>query len=415
MNKTRIKILGFFFVITLAFGSGIYLGFSGRIGDMVSAQSSAPTYTLKIGGATQPSDVDMAEFWKAWEVLNERFVQTHGSTSLPTDKEKLYGAIQGLVDSYGDPYTTFFPPVQAAIFTENISGAFGGVGMQLDQDKDGNIVVTAPLKDSPAQKAGVLSGDIVVKINATSTEGMKLEQAVSFIRGPKGTPVTITLVRKGEAAPVEVTIVRDTISIPEIKTYTRPDGVFVIQLYTFSGNSADLFREALREFVQSGKTRLILDLRGNPGGYLEAAVQMASYFLPVGEVVVTEDFKGKQNNEVARSLGYNVFSGKKLSMAILIDQGSASASEILAGALSQHGVAKLVGQKSFGKGSVQQLVDVGGGAQLKVTVARWLTPNGTSLSDGGLVPDILATTTVQDIKEGKDPGMDAAARYLLGQ
>jgi carboxyl-terminal processing protease len=415
MNTMRVKVGGIFLLVALAFGGGIYLGFSGRIGDTASAQGDAPTYTLSIGGATQPAGVDMTQFWRTWAILNERFVQTHSSTTIPTDQEKIQGAIEGLVASYGDPYTTFFPPVEAAIFTETISGAFGGVGMQLDQDKEGNIVVTAPLKDSPAQKAGVQTGDVVTKINATSTEGMKLDQAVSFIRGPKGTKVTLTFMRKGTTEPIVLTIVRDTINVPEIKTYTRPDGVFVIQLYTFTANSSDQFRAALREFVESGKTRLIFDLRGNPGGYLEAAVQMASYFLPVGEVVVTEDFKGKQNNVVSRSSGYNVFASKKLSMAILIDAGSASASEILAGALNQHGVAKLVGTKSFGKGSVQQLVDVGGGAQLKVTVARWLTPNGTNLSDGGLTPDIFATTTAADIKDGKDPGMDAAARYLLTQ
>ena len=162
-------------------------------------------------------------------------------------------------------------------------------------------------------------------------------------------------------------------------------------------------------------TKLILDLRGNPGGYLEAAVQMASYFLPVGDVVVTEDYKGKQQNIVHRSLGYNVFSGKKLSMVILVDQGSASASEILAGALSQHGVAKLVGTRTFGKGSVQQLIELGGGAEIKVTVARWLTPNGTNISDGGLQPDIAKTRTAEDAAAGRDPQKDSAVAWLATQ
>ena len=282
----------------------------------------------------------------------------------------------------------------------------------LDLNKGGELIVVAPLKDSPAETAGMRSGDIVIAINGTSTQGMTVEKAVSLIRGKKDTTVTLTVRRDGVAKPFDVSIVRDTINIPEIKTYKRSDGIFVMQLYQFSANSADLFRVGLKEFIQSGSNKLIFDVRGNPGGYLDAAVQMASYFLPVGDTVVTEDFKGKQENQSHRSLGYNVFAGKNLKMAILADQGSASASEILAGALQQHGVAKLVGTRTFGKGSVQQLIDIGGGAQLKVTVARWLTPNGSSISDGGLKPDINATTTVEDIKAGKDPQMDAAAAYL---
>ena len=185
-------------------------------------------------------------------------------------------------------------------------------------------------------------------------------------------------------------------------------------MYSFSENSADLFRDALRQFVQSGDTKLLLDLRGNPGGYLDAAVSMASYFLPVGSVVVTEDFKGKQESVARRSFGYNIFSGNKnFKMAILADQGSASASEILAGALQQHNVAKLFGTRTFGKGSVQQLMDLGGGAEIKITIARWLTPNGTSISDGGLWPDISATRNNVDITAGRDPQTDVAVIYLL--
>jgi carboxyl-terminal processing protease len=286
----------------------------------------------------------------------------------------------------------------------------------MDQDADGNIVVTAPLKGSPAEAAGIQSGDIVTMIDATSTAGMSVDEAVSLIRGELGTKVKLTLMRKGVTDPVVVTITRQTINVPEINNYSRPDGVYVIQLYTFTANSADLVRDALRQYLQSGDSRLILDLRGNPGGYLDQAVQIASYFLPVGDTVVTEDFEGKQDNIVNRSFGYNIFAGKKLSMAILIDQGSASASEILSGALQQHGVAKLVGTRSFGKGSVQQLMDLGNGAQIKITIARWLTPNGSSISNGGLTPDLAASsTTAADIKAGKDSTMDAAASWLLTQ
>jgi carboxyl-terminal processing protease len=404
MNRARLKAAGVFIALLLAFGVGIYTGVSDRVSGLVSAQ------TL---GGVQPAGVDFAKFWQAWALLNKNFVETHASSSAPTDQQKLYGAIKGLTDSYGDPYTTFFPPVEAQQFNDAIAGSFSGVGMEMG-DKDGAITVIAPLKGSPAEKAGIRSGDVVIMVDATSTQGLTVDDAVKMIRGPKGTTVKLTLERASTTEPVIVSIVRDTISVPIVEG-SEKGGVYTIALYSFSQNSAELFRAELRKFVESGDRKLILDLRGNPGGYLEAAVQMASYFLPIGDTIVTEDYKGTQTNLVHRSLGYNVFAGKDLKMVILADQGSASASEILAGALQQHNVAKLVGTRTFGKGSVQQLMELGGGAEIKITVARWLTPNGSSISDGGLQPDIKAERTIDDAKAGKDPQMDAALQWLKSQ
>lgn len=402
-------------LVAAAFGLGLYTGVGERISHTVSAASgSSSTITLDLTGAKQPSGIDAAQLWKAWQLLDQTYVATHASSTIPTAQERLYGAIQGLTESYGDPYTVFMPPAKAQEFQEDISGAFEGVGMELGT-KDKAITVVAPLKDSPAEKAGIRTGDKVLAIDGKLTDGMAVDTAIQLIRGKKGTTVKLTVAREGESKPLEISIVRDVISIPVLKSYKRADGIFVVELYSFSANSADLFRGALRDFFESGSTKLILDLRGNPGGYLDAAVDMASYFLPVGETVVTEDFKGKQDPVVHRSVGYNVFANKKLSMAILIDQGSASASEILSGALQQHGVAKLIGTRSFGKGSVQQLMDLGGGAQLKITIARWLTPNGTSISDGGLTPDIQKDRTIDDVKAGKDPQMDSAVSWLVTQ
>jgi carboxyl-terminal processing protease len=420
MTTTRWKVLGLFVALFIAFSGGVFFAAGGHMGDTVSADtasSTGPSLHISVfNHVSQPANVDMSQFWQAWGILQDNYVVTHPSSTIPTDQQKIYGAIAGLADSYGDPYTVFFPPAQAASFTSEVTGTFAGVGMQMDQDDQGNLIVTAPLKDSPAMKAGVLSGDIILSIDATSTAGMSVDQAVAYIRGPIGTTVKLTIARKGITQPVVISIVRDTINIPEINDYARKDGIYVIQLYTFTANSADLFRTALRNFQQSGDTRLIFDLRGNPGGYLDQAVQMASYFLPVGDTIVTEDFEGKQDNVVNRSLGYNVFANKKLSMAILVDQGSASASEIFSGALQQHGVAKLVGTRTFGKGSVQQVMDLGGGAELKVTVARWLTPNGSSIMGNGIQPDIAASSTTADnVKNGQDPTMDTAATWLHTQ
>ncbi len=396
-------------VLVAVFGLGLYTGVAERISNTVSAQS-----TTYITSGKAPSGIDESQLWRVWSLLDQQYVPSHSSSTIPTAKERLYGAIEGLAASYGDPYTVFMPPADAQIFQDDIKGEFGGVGMELGT-KEGKVVVVSPLKDSPAEKAGMRSGDRVLAVDGKSTEGMAVDGAVKIIRGKKGTTVKLTIGRAGETKPIEVSIVRDTISIPIIKSYHTQDGIFVIELYSFSANSVDLFRQALRDFFISGDTKLILDLRGNPGGYLEAAVEMASFYLPVGETIVSEDFKGKREAVVHRSLGYNVFQNKKLSMAILVDQGSASASEILAGALQQHNVAKLIGTRTFGKGSVQQLIDVGDGAQLKVTIARWLTPNGKSISDGGLTPDIQKERTIEDVKAGKDPQKDAAVLWLITQ
>jgi len=286
--------------------------------------------------------------------------------------------------------------------------------------RGGALVVIAPLKGTPAEQAGVKSGDRILEIDGESTEGMTVDEAVQRIRGERGTAVTITIQRDDERELREIEIVRAVISIPTIETADaqspelRADGIFVIRLFNFSAISSGLFRQALREFVESGDDKLILDLRGNPGGFLEASVDIASWFLPAGKVVVTEDLGGEGEPRVHRSKGLNIFN-ENLKMAVLIDQGSASASEILAGALQEHGVAVLVGEHTFGKGSVQELIDVTSDTSLKITVARWLTPNGVSISDGGLSPDIEVAITEEDIAAGRDPQLDRAAEYLRAQ
>ncbi len=332
----------------------------------------------------------------------------HASTTIPTTKEKLWGAIEGLTASYGDPYTVFMPPVEAKQFQDQIRGDFEGVGMEIGV-KDDLITVIAPLKDTPAERAGLRPGDGIVSIDGKSTEGMSTDEAVNLIRGPKGTTVDFKIVRDGALS--DVPVVRDTINVPTIKgTLDKTSGVYTIALYTFTATSGDLFTSTLADFRASGSHKLIIDLRGDPGGYLDAAVSIASHFLPSGSVVVTEDYKGKQENLVHRSAGTGgVPSGTQV--VVLIDQGSASASEILSGALQDNKTATLIGTRSFGKGSVQELVDIDGGS-LKVTVARWLTPAGRSISDGGLTPDIKVDRTQDDAKAGKDPQMERAIQFL---
>ena len=356
----------------------------------------------------QPVGADFSEFWKAWNLLNEKQV----NSASVSDEVKMYGAIKGLAESYGDPYTVFFPPQEAKMFQSEISGNFEGVGMEVGI-KDNLLTVIAPLKGSPSERAGMKVGDKIISIDGTTTQNMTVDQAVEKIRGKKGTTVTFTVVRDQIKDPFDIKVVRDTINIPTIDTSVK-DGVFIIRLYSFTSSSPQLFRNALKSFVMSGSDKLILDLRGNPGGYLEAAVDMASWFLPSGKTIVSEDFKGKSEPITYKSKGYDIFNSN-LKMVILIDKGSASASEILAGALSEQGIAKLVGTQTYGKGSVQELVDITPDTSLKITVAKWLTPNGKSISDGGLIPDVKVEYTPEDQKKQLDPQESKALDILNGK
>jgi carboxyl-terminal processing protease len=359
---------------------------------------------------TTTAQVDFAPFWKAWDVIDKKFVPTTGTTTEKvSNQDRVWGAIKGMTDSLGDPYTTFFPPVEAKSFAEEISGNFEGVGMEVGI-RDNVLTVVAPLKDSPAFKAGIKSGDKIIQIDKTPTNKLSTEEAVALIRGKKGTEVTLTLYREGIKDTFEVKIIRDVIGIPTIDTEIRGD-VFVIRLYNFSAIAEGLFREALRKFINSGKNKLIIDLRGNPGGYLEAAIDMASWFLPAGTVVVKEDFRKAEDVKIYRSKGYNIFN-ESLKLVVLIDGGSASASEILAGALHENGIATLVGAQSFGKGSVQELVNITSDTSLKVTIAKWLTPNGNSISHGGLTPDVVVKLDEKEFLKGIDTQLNKALEIL---
>ncbi len=358
--------------------------------------------------ATSDTSVDLTDFWKAYNALEANFVETHASSTLPSTADKLWGSIKGLADSYGDPYTVFLPPKEAKQFSENISGNFSGVGMEIDI-KNGVLTVIAPLKGTPAEEAGIEALDQIVAIDGKPTDGLALDELISRIRGPAGTVVAFTIVR-GEKR-FDLSVVRRNIQVPEeADTFGAATGVYTIALYEFTGNSADLFDAAFERFKRSGSQRLLIDLRGDPGGYLDAAVAIAGHFLPKGTLVVSEDHEGKAPADRHTSPGPDDLPAGT-AVAVLIDQGSASASEILAGALQDHHAATLIGAKSFGKGSVQELIDIDHGA-LKVTVARWLTPSGRSISDGGLTPDLAVARTDADAAAKKDPQLARAVEFL---
>jgi carboxyl-terminal processing protease len=386
-------------VLTLSsFFVGLFVGsneLQGQVGEKVNQE--------EVG-----AEINFSPFWKTWKILNEKHIDA--DTIEPEDK--LWSSIEGLAASLGDPYTVFFPPQEAKEFQEEISGNFEGVGMEVGV-KESRITVVAPLKGTPAERSGIKPGDSILAIDGTPTFGMTIDEAVDLIRGERGTEVLLTILREGEEKTRDISITRDKIQIPTLDTDNRSDGVFVISLYNFSANVETEFKQALSEFAVSGSNKLILDLRGNPGGYLDASVEIASYFLPSGKVIVREVGKGGEELNVFRSRGYDIVSETDTEIIVLVNQGSASASEILAGALSENGVATLLGEQTFGKGSVQEVVEITPETTLKVTIAEWLTPEGTSISDEGLEPDIVVEYEVDETNLEYDNQLERAVEILL--
>jgi carboxyl-terminal processing protease len=389
--------------VTLAVGAFCFLAVGFFIG---SRGVDIPFVSASRGEG--PQSADMSSFYKAWEILDSNFAPA--TTTEITKEEKVWGAISGLAASYGDPYTVFLPPQEKEMFESEVAGNFGGVGMEIDI-RNGVLTVVAPLKETPAFRAGIKSGDVILQIDGEDTKDMRLEDAVSKIRGPEGTEVALKIARENEA-PFEIKVTREQINLPTVDTELRDDGVFVIKLYAFNANAPEKFRNALREFANSNSDKMIVDVRGNPGGYLEVAVDLASWYLPVGKPIVIQDFSDKQSQDVFRSRGYDIFN-ENLKLVILVDEGSASASEIFAGALHDHGKATLIGTKTFGKGSVQQVFDVTSDSSLKITIAQWLTPNGLSISHEGITPEIEVDITKEDIEAERDPQLDRAVEFLL--
>ena len=392
--STKLKkiLTSFFLVLTLliSFGLGTYFGKSRVVCEICP-----------------PQEIDFSLFWEVYHKLQEKFVDK-GKFDI---QKMIYGAISGMVKSLGDPYTVFFPPEETKRFEEDVKGVFEGVGMEIGIKK-GQLQVIAPLEGTPAQKAGLRSGDKILKINDTETSDLTIDEAVDLIRGPKGTEVTLTIFREEWKKTKEIKLMRDVIEVPSLKREIKEiDGqkIAYIQLYQFSENASFDFRKAAIEILTSPAQKIILDLRNNPGGYLEVAQQIAGWFLEKGKIVVLEDF-GQGNKQEYKAQGPGTFSDYKI--VILINQGSASASEILAGTLRDNRGILLIGEKSFGKGSVQELEKLKEGSSLKITVARWLTPKGQLITDVGLEPDIKVEMTEKDYEEEKDPQLDKAIEII---
>lgn len=351
----------------------------------------------------QPGEVDFSLFWDAWRVIQDKYV---GRADL--DKQELvFGAISGLVRALGDPYTVFFKPQEAKVFREDVAGSFEGIGAEIGVRSD-ILTVIAPFEGSPAKLAGLAAGDKIIKIDNESTENFTINEAVQRIRGPGGTTVNLTIIRGEEVK--EISIVRGTIKIPVLE-WTRKEGDIIhLKLFSFSQEAPRRFAESMVTILSQPVNGVVLDLRNNPGGFLEVAQEIMGWFVAPGEVVATEDFGNGQGRREYRAIGNGLLRDKKV--VVLINEGSASASEIVAGALRDLRGVKIVGTKSFGKGSVQELESLGGGSSLKVTVARWLTPSGISISQEGLSPDVVVEAPKGGNEDERDPQLEKAIEVI---
>lgn len=378
----------FFFLILIFFGVGIQIGKS-----------------LVICKVCPPEDLDFSLFWEALDILKKKYI-------LPKEidyKKILYGAISGMMNSLGDSYTVFLDPEKSKIFLEDVSGKFEGVGMEIGI-KEKQLQVIAPLEGTPAQKAGILAGDKIIRIDGESTSGITIEEAVKKIRGPKGTEVILTILREGWEEPKDFRIKRDVIKIPCVNLEKKENDIAYIRIYFFSESLKYEFYKIGREILNSGLKKIILDLRNNPGGYLEIAQNIGGWFLKRGDMVAIEDFGEEKKNKEYRAFGNEAF--LNFPVVVIINKGTASASEILASALRENRGVKLIGERSFGKGSIQEISSLSDESALKITVARWLTPKGELIEGKGLEPDIVVELTEEDIKEGRDPQLEKAIEII---
>jgi len=396
MSRSK-KIVLFISIIILILGS-YSLGFWAGKKTYLSGAGFTPRIINK---EYSPSEIDFSLFWHVWDLVKEKYVG-------PIDYQKMfYGAISGMVNALGDPYTAFMNPEEAQTFTNEMKGTFEGIGAEVGI-KNNQLLIIAPLEDSPAKKAGLLSGDKILKINGQDTTGLSLSEAVSKIRGPKGTEVKLLISREGFSEPKEFTIVRDLIKVKSVSWEMKNSEIAYIRLRSFDENSANEFKDAATEILAKNPRGIILDLRDNPGGYLDSSVEIASEFIPKG-VIVYEKFKDGRKKEYKATGNATL---EKFKLVVLINKGSASASEIVAGAIKDYRRGTLVGEQTFGKGSVQDLDELKGGAAIRITIAWWLTPSGRSINEEGIKPDMVVKMTEKDYNQNRDPQLDKALELL---
>jgi len=398
-KKITIAILTGFFILGV-FIAGLFIGASSNplmktiftVGkSQVLGKDSQPPYLLQ--------DVSYDLYWEVWNTVKERYFDS----AKVLDTELFYGSLAGMVASLGDPYSVFLNPQVNNEFTEELSGRFEGIGAEIGLRKD-QLTIIAPLPETPAYKAGLRSGDKILAIDGLDTQGMALDKAVSLIRGEKGSSVKLFISPADGKDMKEVEIIRDTIKIISVSWEDKGDQIVYIKISYFNEDTFDRFRDAVKEAIATNPKAIVLDLRGNPGGFLDVAVKIASYWVDAKPVVLEKMHDGSITPFPA--VGRPLL--KDIKTVVLVNEGSASASEIVAGALQDYKLGTIIGQQSFGKGSVQDLIEFNDGSSVKLTVAKWLTPNGQAIDEIGITPDIVVEMSIEDYDELRDPQLDKA-------
>ena len=401
MKKIQVSIYSLFLILLIGIGGGFYFG----QGNNIQIVDGGEKIVIKkeIG---QPKNVDFSVFWDTWKIIEEKYVDR------PADyNEMVYGAISGLVKSLDDPYSVFMDPEESKEFMEDMEGTFEGIGAEIGIRKN-ILTIIAPLEGMPAEKAGLKSGDKIIKIDGETTIDITLTEAVRKIRGEKGTEVALTIMRENLEESKEIKITRGLIDVKSVEWEMKKAGetdLAYLKIRRFSEDTYQELNKAAGEILSSSAKGIVLDLRNNPGGYLNVAVEVTSIFIDGKETVVIEDFGNGKKKEYKSSGRAKL---AHLPVAVLINQGSASASEILAGALRDIKKVKLVGEKSFGKGSVQELERLKDRSSVRLTVAKWLIPSGHCINEEGLKPDIEVEMTDEDIDNGIDKQLEEAMKIL---
>lgn len=400
--KKHFKIFIIIVLLCVSFFAGVFW-------DKYAASKTATTGSIenllvKGHGKNQPTSVDFGLFWEAWNLLDEKYVDTS-----KLDQEKMiYGAISGMVKAVGDPFSSFMDPEESRQFSQDLEGTFDGIGVEIGM-KNEILTVISPIDGSPAAKAGLKAGDKILKIGDALTTDMSIDEAVSKIRGPRGTEISLTVLRNGDEDPKELKITRETINVKSVTLEFKDGDIALIKITKFGDDTTTEMNRAANLAVSQKARGVLLDLRNNPGGYLESAIDVSSKFVPRGKIVVSEEQRNGQKKDYA-ARGGDILGN--LPIVVLVNAGSASASEITAGALRDNLKTALVGKKTFGKGSVQELEKLSGGSSLRITIARWLTPNGEYIMEKGIDPTVDIDLTDDDYNNDRDPQLDKALEIM---
>jgi len=345
---------------------------------------------------------EFAVYWESWNLVEQKF---YGE--LPDTKTQTYGSIRGMLAALGDPNTFFIEPPDREIEEAQFQGRYGGIGAEYTM-RDGYLVVVTPFQDSPAFRAGIRPSDIIIAVDGTDIFGLSQNEAILLIRGPVGSKVQLTIRRESELEPLILPLTREEIEPPTVTWELKEEGIGYVELSFFGGRTNEELRHALTQLQSQGATSLILDLRNNPGGLIGAAVDVASQFIDTGVILYQRDAQGNDQPFPAKKGGL----ATETPLAVLVNGGTASAAEIMAGALSDHQRAVLIGEKTFGKGSIQTVRQLSDHSSIHVTTAHWLTPQGHEIEGVGLMPDLEVPLTQEDVDNQRDPQLDRALAYL---